>query len=260
LLSTAPTQEEQIDFARALRMLRTGWTPELREAYFKWFHKAAGYKGGMSFVLFVENIKKDAMTTLSDAEKDALKPLLEAQPIQVAGPIAPARPFVKEWKLDELTELAETKLKNRNFDNGRKMFAAANCFGCHRFGNEGGAVGPDLSGAAGRFSKRDLLENIVDPSKVISDQYAAVRILVADGRIVIGRVVNLAGDNIKINTNMLDPTAIVDVDHRMVEEIAPSPNSMMPNGLMNTLNEEEALDLLAYLLSRGDRNHAMFAK
>jgi hypothetical protein len=72
--------------------------------------------------------------------------------------------------------------------------------------------------------------------------------------------VNLAGDNIKINTNMLDPTAIVDVDHRMVEEIAPSPNSMMPNGLMNTLNEEEALDLLAYLLSRGDRNHAMFAK
>jgi putative heme-binding domain-containing protein len=260
LLSTAPTQEEQIDFARALRMLRTGWTPELREAYFKWFHKAAGYKGGMSFVLFVENIKKDAMTTLSDAEKEALKPLLEAQPIQVAGPIAPARPFVKEWKLDELTELAETKLKNRNFDNGRKMFAAANCFGCHRFGNEGGAVGPDLSGAAGRFSKRDLLENIVDPSKVISDQYAAVRILVADGRIVIGRVVNLAGDNIKINTNMLDPTAIVDVDHRMVEEIAPSPNSMMPNGLMNTLNEEEALDLLAYLLSRGDRNHAMFAK
>ncbi|QDU27824.1 Cytochrome c [Anatilimnocola aggregata] len=260
LLATAPTQEEQIEYARALRMLRAGWTPDLRESYFKWFHKAAGYKGGMSFVLFVENIKKDALTTLSDAEKDQLKPLLDAQPIQSAGPVAPPRPFVKEWKLDELTQLADAKLTGRNFDQGRKMFAAANCFGCHRFGNEGGSVGPDLSGAAGRFSRRDLLENIVDPSKVISDQYAAVRILTADGRIVIGRVVNLAGDNIKINTNMLDPTAVVDVDHRLVEEISPSPNSMMPNGLMNTLSEEEALDLVAYLLSRGDRSSPMFAK
>lgn len=260
LLTAAPTQEEQIDLARALRMLRVGWTPELRETYFKWFQKAAGYKGGMSFVLFVENIKRDAIATLSDAEKETLKPLIDAQPAELAGPVAPARPHVKEWKLDELVELSEKKLSGRNFEQGRQMFAAANCFGCHRFGNEGGAVGPDLSGAAGRFSRRDLLENIVDPSKVISDQYAAVRVLTVDGRMVIGRVVNLAGDNLKINTNMLDPTAIVDVDHRLVEEISPSPNSMMPNGLMNTMNEDEALDLLAYLLSRGDRNHAMFAK
>jgi putative heme-binding domain-containing protein len=259
LLTTAPTQEEQIEYARALRMLKTGWTPELREAYFKWFQKAAGYKGGMSFVLFVENIKKDAIATLSDAEKEQYKELLET-PVATAGPIAPPRPLVKEWKLDELTKLANEKLSGRDFDNGRKMFAAGNCFGCHRFGNEGGAMGPDLTGIAGRFSRRDLLESIVEPNKVISDQYAAVRILTTDGKVVVGRVVNLAGDNIKINTNMLDPTAVTDVDHRMVEEISPSPTSMMPAGLMNTFNEEEALDLLAYLLSRGDRTSAMFAQ
>jgi putative heme-binding domain-containing protein len=259
LLATSPTQEEQIEYARALRMLKTGWTPQLRETYFKWFHQAAGYKGGMSFVLFVDNIKKDAIATLTDAEKDQLKSLLEAVPL-ASLPSAPTRPFVKEWKLDELTQLANDKLTGRNFENGRKMFAAGNCFGCHRFGNEGGAMGPDLTGIAGRFSRRDLLESIVDPNKVISDQYQAVRILTTDGRVVTGRVVNLAGDNIKINTNMLDPASVIDVDHRLVEEIQPSPISMMPSGLMNTLNENEALDLLAYLLSRGERTNAMFGK
>jgi len=259
LLATAPTQEEQIEYARALRMLKTGWTPQLREAYFKWFHQAAGYKGGMSFVLFVENIKKDAIATLTDAEQEQLKSLLEAVPI-ASLPSAPARPFVKEWKLEELTKLADEKLKGRNFDNGRKMFAAGNCFGCHRYGNEGGAMGPDLTGIAGRFSRRDLLESIVDPNKVISDQYQAVRMLTTDGRVVTGRVVNLAGNVIKVNTNMLDPTAVTDVDHRLVEEIQPSPVSMMPAGLLNTLNEEEVLDLLAYLLSRGDRTNPMFAQ
>jgi putative heme-binding domain-containing protein len=121
-------------------------------------------------------------------------------------------------------------------------------------------MGPDLTGIAGRFSRRDLLESIVEPSKSISDQYQAVRILVADGRIVTGRVVNLAADNIKINTNMLDPTAITDVDHRLIEEISPSPVSIMPAGLLNTLSENEALDLLAFLLSRGDPKHEMFGK
>ena len=51
LLDAAPTQEEQIDLARALRVLKTGWTPALRETYFRWFLKAANYKGGASFGL-----------------------------------------------------------------------------------------------------------------------------------------------------------------------------------------------------------------
>ena len=64
------------------------------------------------------------------------------------------------------------------------MFAAANCFACHRFAGEGGSFGPDLSGLAGRFSARDLLESVVEPSKVISDQYQAMVMRMADGRTV----------------------------------------------------------------------------
>ena len=59
---------------------------------------------------------------------------------------------ITTWTLDELSAAASTELKGRNFENGRKMFAAAGCFTCHRFGNEGGMTGPDLTGAGGRYS------------------------------------------------------------------------------------------------------------
>ncbi len=259
LLESGATQEEQIEYARALRVLKAGWTPELRRKYFEWFVKAAGYRGGNSFALFVLNIKNDAIATLTPEELTALKPILEAQPpAQITQPVAPPRPFVKEWKLDELVEKTQGGLKGRNFERGKAMFAAANCFSCHRYDNQGGALGPDLTGVAGRFSPRDLLESIIEPSKVISDQYAAITVTTVDGQSVTGRIVNLNGDNMTLSTNMLDPNQLVQVDRRKIEEMVPSTTSMMPNGLLNTLNEDEILDLLAYALSRGDRTSGMF--
>lgn len=261
LLEQAPTQEEQIDFARALRVLKTGWTSELRETYFRWLVKSTGYKGGASFALNMQNIRNDAVKTLTDAEKTALADLLEAKVAETTTiTVAPPRPKVKEWKLDEVLELTQPGLTGRNFDRGRRMFAAANCFACHRFDNEGGAIGPDLSSLAGRFTARDIIESVLDPSKVISDQYAAVTVVTTDGRIITGRIVNLSGDGLRINTDMLNPNALESVDRKAIDEQFPSKLSMMPTGLLNTLHEDEMLDLLAYLLSRGDRNHAMFQK
>ncbi|MCO6453873.1 MAG: c-type cytochrome, partial [Pirellulaceae bacterium] len=259
LLRTAPTQEEQIDYAKTLRHLRAGWTEPLEEQYFEWFIKAAGYRGGASFSLFVEHIKEDAVARLSASRRAALRPILEARP---AGPVTPLaadpRPLVQEWTMQQLVPLVESGLVGRNFENGRKMFAAANCFACHRFDNQGGAIGPDLTALSGRFSPRDILESIVEPSKVISDQYQAVTIVTIDGKVITGRIVNLAGDSLRINTNMLDPDAQVGVDRKQIEEMAPSKTSMMPAGLLNTLSADEIQDLMAYLLSRGNPDHPAF--
>src|SRR5262249_53627225 len=131
---------------------------------------------------------------------------------------------------------------------------------CHRFANEGGGMGPDLTIVSGRFGVRDLLESIIEPSKVISDQYAAIVVTTSDGKQVVGRVVNLFGDGMNINTDMLDPNKLVNVNRNLVESIEPSKISMMPEGLIDTLNREEILDLVGYLYSRGDRNHKMFRK
>ena len=259
LLEKAPAQEEQIDYAKSLRHLKNGWTPELRKSYFSWFTKAASYRGGASFVLFVQHIKEDAVANLTDTQKAELKAILEAKP-ESTTPIAALekRPFVRKWTMDELVPLLNTELHGRDFDRGRAMFAATRCFACHRFDNQGGAVGPDLTSLSGRFSPRDLLESVVEPNKEISDQYAAVTIVKLDGKVVTGRIVNLNGDTFRVNTDMLDPDAQVTVDRKQIEEMRRSKVSMMPAGLLDTLKREELLDLMAYLLSRGNREHKMF--
>jgi putative heme-binding domain-containing protein len=262
LIEAAPTQEEQIDLARTLRTLKVGWTPELRRAYFSWVNRAADFKGGPSLAGFLKQIKEAAVATLTESEKAELKPILEAPPrpkSATGAPTGPARSFVKAWSVEELMPIVESGLKQkRDFDKGRALFAAANCFACHRFADEGGAVGPDLTALAGRFSARDLIESIVLPSKVISDQYQAVIVATTDGQVVTGRIMNLHNDTMTINTNMLDPSAQVNVNRTRIEETRPSPISMMPEGLLSTLDREEIVDLVAYLLSRGDRESKLF--
>ncbi len=261
LLADAPTQEEQMEYARALRMLKDGWTPELRKPYFEWFVKAQTYKGGNSFAKFVLMMKADAEKTLTDAEKVTLKPILEAKPA-VAEDVSKPRPFVKKHTLDDLSPKLEKAIVagGRDFDKGRKLFAAANCFGCHRYDQEGGAVGPDLTGVSGRFSPKDLLESVLDPSKEVSDQYQAVDIDTLDGKKVSGRIVNLKENGIMVMVNMLDPNGMVTVKPGDVDRITPSKVSMMPAGLLDTLTDDEVCDLMAYLLSKGDRTHPAFKK
>ena len=261
LIENAPTQEEQIDLARALRTLKVGWTPELRRAYFSWIGRAADFKGGPSLAGFLKQIRDASMATLTESEKADLKPILEAPPRpRATAPVAgPTRSFVRSWTVDELAPIVEAGLKQkRDFDKGRSLFAAANCFACHRYDNEGGAAGPDLTALAGRFSPRDLIESIILPSKVVSDQYEAVIVATSDGQVVTGRIMNLHGDVMTINTNMLDPSAQVNVNRGKIEETRPSPTSMMPEGLLSTLDRDEVVDLVAYLLSRGDRESKMF--
>ena len=75
-----------------------------------------------------------------------------------------------------------------------------------------------------------------------------------------GRIVNLNGDNMMVMTNMLDPNDLASIDRKRVESVTSSKVSMMPKGLLDTLKEDEILDLMAYMLSRGDKEHPMFRK
>ena len=260
LLLNAPTQEEQIDYAKTLRHQLYGWTSDLRRGYFEWFLKAANYRGGASFTMFLENIKKDAVSNLPPQSAEDLKAIIEKSLEQTNPLNHTQRRFVKQWSIDELVQLAAQGLKGRDFEKGSQLFGETNCFTCHRFAGKGGAIGPDLSSVAGRFSRKDLIESIVDPNRVISDQYAATTFITLDGKIVTGRVANLSGDNILVQTNMLDPGNFTAIDTKMIDEQFASKTSLMPEGLVNTLDEEEVLDLLAFLLSRGDRNSKMFQK
>lgn len=151
-------------------------------------------------------------------------------------------------------------MTQRDFENGREMFAAAACYACHRFGNAGGMTGPDLTGAGGRYSPHDLLDQIINPSKEINEQFAPIVVTQKDGSIVSGVVVNLNGNNVTLNTDLSDPNQRVNIDRTQVESIEVSKVSPMPPMLLNMLTKEEVLDLLAYTLSGGDAENEMFKK
>ena len=259
-LRAAPTQEEQLEYARALRVLKSGWTPPLREEYFRWFLKAANFKGGASLAGFLRDMKNDAVATLSEEEKNTLKPILEARPERKSPlELLASRQLVREWKVNDLAPVVERGLRGgRNFERGRKLFGEVGCASCHRFDNEGASVGPDLTAVAGRFSVRDLLESILEPSKEISDQYGAIVIRKKDGEVVTGRVGNLNGDILMVIENMFAPNDFTNVKRQDIKSIEPSKVSMMPEGLLNSLKEDEIQDLTAFLLSRGERTSKMF--
>jgi len=264
LLHEAVSQEEQLEYARSLRFVKTGWTKELRAAYLEWFLKAANYRGGASFDKFIEFIRNDALATFTEAERTELSELISRKPerksaIENVGAVFAGRTPTM-WTLEELSKAAETGMTGRDFENGRKMFAAAACYACHRFRDGGGMNGPDLTGAGGRYSPHDFLDQILDPSKEINEQFAPVVVTLNDGSVVSGVVVNLSGDGVTLNTDLTDPNQRVNVDRKTVRSMEVSKVSPMPPMLLAMLKKEEILDLVAYVLSGGEPGHEMFRK
>ena len=267
LIEVAPTQEEQVQVARSIRLLTTGWSDELHTAYFEWFLKAANYRGGASFAKFIEFIRDDAVASLSDAQKADLQEILAQKPVKKTalenlGEIFAGRAETS-WSLDELAADAQAALEHRDYASGQKMFAAAGCYACHRFQNQGGMTGPDLTTAGRRYSVRDLLDQILNPSKVINDQFSSVNVLTDDGKVTSGVIVNLgvqrSGSAIVLNTDLTDPNQRVTIDRNAIEEMFVSEISAMPTGLLNRLTKDEIFDLLAYLMSGGDADHELFS-
>ena len=266
LVAAAGSQEPEMELMRSLRLLKAGWTPALREQQLRWFVRAASYRGGSSFTKFIEFIRNDSLTTFTPEETTrhaeliatAKNPPVKSAYENVGAIFAGRTPTA--WTLDELATAAETGLKGRDFETGRKMFGAAACFACHRYGNAGGMNGPDLTGAGGRYSPRDLLDQIIHPSKEINEQFAPVVVTRQDGSTVSGVIVNLNGDTVQINTDLSDPDQRVGVDRKQVRSIEVSKVSPMPPMLLNMLTKEEVLDLVAFVLSGGDKEHRFFKK
>ena len=279
LMQAAPTQEEQITYLLFLRLAKVGWTPALHTAYFdwwvhrpkaghpaevlKWFADAGRpYSDGSSFPGFLSNLHRDAEQSLSSQEIDQLQPVLAAYiPPKDKPPRKPnkIRAFVKMWTMEDLDPLLPQTAKGRNFDNGRDAYAASQCVLCHRFADEGGAVGPDLTAISSRFSMHDILESIIDPSKVVSEQYANEEFALKNGDIAVGRIVGETPESVTLRPSLLAPD-LQQVKKADIKSHAPSKVSPMPPGLLSMLSKDDVLDLLAYLASGGKKDAPAFSK
>src|SRR5262249_16862303 len=159
------------------------------------------------------NIRTEALANfVPDAERadlDALsKKALPAAPANFVAPKGPGR----NYTVDDVVALAQDGLKGRNFEQGKARFTSTLCIKCHHFNGEGGNSGPDLTGSGNRYSLRDLLENIVDPSKVISDQYPTEQLQLKDGGVMVGRVIVQENGKLFLMTSALAPDALTPVD------------------------------------------------
>ena len=107
---------------------------------------------------------------------------------------------------------------------------------------------------------KDLAESLIVPSKVVSDQYRASVVLTTAGKVVTGRIVNDTKGTLTVLTDAFDASKITTVPAGKVEETRPSKTSLMPEKLLHPLGKDELLDLIAYLLSRGNPGDLMFAE
>ncbi len=129
---------------------------------------------------------------------------------------------------------------------GAMLFEKAQCIRCHRHGDRGDTIGPDLTNVSKRFQKKEILESILFPSQVISDQFASQTVITKGGKAYVG-MVSPRGDGTLVILQANGEKALIPEDQ--VAETTRNKVSSMPEGLLNPLSIEEIADLFAYLAS-----------
>jgi putative heme-binding domain-containing protein len=256
LLEQTEDQTQRMQCLFVLRNEKEGWTPELREAYFQQLARMSEFIGGEGMPTFRRLIETDALNTVAEEERARYSKLLLGNLLGSVLADAPqeTRPFVRKWTLDDFPEPLGDLQTGRDLQRGKRMFAAARCVACHRAEGQGGVSGPDLTSVARRFTPRDILTSILEPSRVVAENYQNDAFQLRDGRVVVGRIVpgDYRSPELTVMPDLLAPETTVTVSKSDIESHQPSPTSPMPTGLVDTLSREEILDLLAYLVSSRD--------
>lgn len=150
-----------------------------------------------------------------------------------------------KWDLDELVRYIESEAgRSGDAEHGQAIYARAQCAACHRFDGRGDSVGPDLTSIARRFTRREVLESILYPSHVISDQYMSKKVLTLDGKVHVGLVSQDGEGMLAIRDSRNQVTRVDEAD---VDQVVPNNSSIMPSGLLDELSLREISDLLAYM-------------
>ena len=250
-------------YATVLGGADKGWTAAQRVEYFGWIKNAlTAYKGGRSYVGFLDRARKMALASVDKADFEKYDELSGGKLLTESGndiinsgaqPEGPGR----RWTLEEAEPLV-ANLVGRDLVKGKAMYAATLCQSCHTMQGEGGAIGPDLSQLGTRFSAKDILVATIDPNATISDQYQSTVLELKAGGSILGRITNEDAKNYYISQNPFAPNDIKTVSKSTVALKKNGDVSIMMPGLINRLNEEELKDLMAYLISGGNANHAVY--
>jgi putative heme-binding domain-containing protein len=179
-------------------------------------------------------------------------------------PMTPADDLLKlsrprqEWKLEELLPAVKEIGKGRSFASGKQVFQIANCIACHRMNGVGYEIGPDLAKLDAKQTPADILKSLIQPSDVINEKYATQVLELESGTVVTGVVVEESATSVTVVENPLAKSEPKVIAKSEIAERVKSKTSIMPLGMLDRLTREEILDLLAYLVARGNAEDPIF--
>lgn len=250
-LLNSPVQEQRLHALLALRNAESGWTSDTRKQYFRTLNEGSSFLRGEGMQKFLNQIRSDAIAKLSDEERNELANLLDPNvDSNEELPIIVSRPAIQQWTMNDFAPRLSNDAYRPDAHRGAGVFVQAMCNRCHRSGARGPAVGPDLTQIASRFSRKDILHSIIEPSHVVAEIYRKVQVATVDGRVIVGRIL-IEGDyrsqKLQIATDSLKETETIEIDKSEIESVRESPVSPMPSGLVDGFQVNEILDLIEYL-------------
>ena len=188
---------------------------------------------------------------------------LASHPLEIKDPLLADRRPRTEWKFDDLAEAmshlgSATEGGSRSYGTGRQMFQTGACIACHKLDDVGNAFGPDLTKLDPKWGPTEILKELLDPSARINEKFQTYAFVLDSGKVdhrpdhrrqarhadggreSAGEVA--AGDDQEVGDRRTAKAS--DVDHA--------------EGSLDKLTRDEIMDLVAFLTSRGDKNHAVF--
>lgn len=251
LLRAAATQEEQIQSVKTVLRAEQGWNAASRDTVLQWLLQNKKLPGGRLVATALQTMRDEFQQSLSDDEKSRLADQLALlqQPLsEEEGTLAfTQRPLVANWTVEKLeAELTSLEPRNPSLERGRLLLAEAICLRCHKLGDRGGQIGPDLTTVGKRLDRRALLESILAPSKEIDPKYHNSTYLLEDGQVIAGRTTQVSRSQIGVEIDPLTAKSVT-IPRAAIAESRVSTVSPMPEGLLNTFTAEEVYDLVGYL-------------
>ena len=259
-MQTAPNTLN-MHYLFCLKDVKAGWTMKDRKYFLGALKELASKSGGAMFASFVQTIRKTAIESVPPKDKLALQHLMgEIKTIELGTLPKPKGPGV-QWTVESALEMLKKEpLVGRSLANGKKMFSAGMCIACHHFGKEGAGVGPDLTNLGKRADYKSMLESIIKPNLVVSDQYEQHSIKLKNGTKVMGRIVSENDGILSLMQSGFTPSKLTKIKSSDIVSKEPSKLSMMPSAMINAMNADELKDLLAYFVSQGNGRHAVYKK
>ncbi len=248
LIAAATRSEDLVEYPLVLRYLKEGWDIEARRVCFDALGRAGKLAGAQNYFRAIQSIRTEMEKAMDPTE---LAKVLRTVTNNLAmkAPPPPVAAKVHAWTLEELIPHLDKVSAGRSEAGGKAALLKAQCTACHRVSTDStvasGIQGPDLSQISARFGRRDLLEHIWNPSKVIDEKYRQTTFVVQDGSEITGVVEREEGGAVVVRQNLLSEQTqailLISVRERKISNI-----SSMPEGLLSVLTLDQVLDLLAF--------------